>query len=222
MTLEIIETTIHSDVEGPYWRALRQWLLDMDVEFEPTINDESLLGYSIAMRNYALGVGLIDRHSGPALTLSAILCRGMDRPNLALETVNKANAQLSIGQMLLSPNSPPELSFFLSMPLDLLDGETFAALLTWVLQDLNEIGFSAVMAVGGYHPTDPFADWVKMVQDRETEEASENSPPPPRAARVRTRAAKARPRTKKPSKLPLLPEIEPAVQPVAAKPKKKA
>jgi len=221
MTLEIIETTIHSDVVGVHWRALRQWLLDMDVEFEPTINDESLLGYSVAMRNYALGVGLIDRHSGPALTLSAILCRGMDRPNLALEAVNTANAQLSIGQMLLSPNSPPELSFFLSMPLDLLDGDTFAALLTWVLQDLNEIGFSAVMAVGGYHPTDPFADWIKMAEDLETAEASEVSVPEPRVVRASARAGKAKPRAKKPIKRAVLPEIGTGEQPAAAKRKKK-
>jgi hypothetical protein len=132
----------------------------MDLEFEPNLHAEhGLMGYAVRMRNWLLGVGLSARSTGPVLTLSAVLCRGMDREGAALQAVDKANARLTLGQILYFPGPPAELSFFASTTLDLLDQPTFLCLFDAMLQELNNVGFAAVMQVRGYHPTDHAAPW---------------------------------------------------------------
>lgn len=151
---------VPSAVPGPCWRTLRGWLDDMELVFEPNLHPEhGLMGYAVRLRNWLLGVGLSARSTGPVLTLSAVLCRGMDREGAALQAVDKANARLTLGQILYFPGPPAELSFFASTSFDLLDQATFGMLFDAMLQELNNVGFVAVMQVRGYHPTDYAAPW---------------------------------------------------------------
>ena len=148
-----------SPVPAACWRALRSWLEDLGVDFEPTLTQEGLLGYSVRLRNALLGVGLGLRATGPVLSVSAVLCRGMDREQHALAAADRANGRLTLGQILYFPGPPAELSFFTSVPFDLLDCQSFALLFQSVLHELDNVGFPAVMQVRGYHPTDHAAPW---------------------------------------------------------------
>lgn len=155
---QAIEVT--SAVPGPCWRTLRGWLDDMELEFEPNLHAEhGLMGYAVRLRNWLVGIGLSARSTGPVLTLSAVLCRGMDRESAALQAVDKANARLTMGQILYFPGPPAELSFFASATFDLIDRETFTLMFDSMVQELNNVGFSAVMQVRGYHATDYAAPW---------------------------------------------------------------
>jgi hypothetical protein len=151
---------LSSPVSDACWRALRGWLEGLQLPFEPTLSDDvGLVGYSIALRNYLIGIGLNERATGPVLTLTAVLCRGMDRETAALGAVDRANRLLAVGQLLYVPGPPAELTFHAAVAFDLLDGESFALLFEAMLGELNNVGFPAVMAVGGYHPTDYAAPW---------------------------------------------------------------
>ncbi len=151
---------VTSAVPGPCWRTLRGWLDDMELEFEPNLHPEhGLMGYAVRLRNWLLGIGLSARSTGPVLTLSAVLCRGMDREAAALHAVDKANARLAMGQILYFPGPPAELSFFASATFDLVDRETFTLMFDAMVQELNNVGFTAVMQVRGYHATDYAAPW---------------------------------------------------------------
>lgn len=151
---------LSSPVSDACWRALRGWLQGLQLPFEPTLSEDAgLVGYSIALRNSLIGIGLTEHPNGPVLTLTAVLCRGMDRETAALGAVDRANRQLALGQLLYVPGPPAELTLHAAVALDLLDGESFALLFEAMLGELNNVGFPAVMAVGGYHPTDYAAPW---------------------------------------------------------------
>jgi hypothetical protein len=151
---------LQSPVPGECWKTLRGWLDDLGVEFEPNLHAElGLTGYAVRLRNYLLGIGLGMRSTGPVLTITAVLCRGMDREHLALAAADRANGQLGIGQVLYFPGPPAELSFFGSWSFDLVDDAAFVLLFDAVLTELNNVGFPAVMAVRGYHPLDHAAPW---------------------------------------------------------------
>ncbi|MSP91623.1 MAG: hypothetical protein EXR79_07445 [Myxococcales bacterium] len=170
-----------SPVPAECWRALRGWLDRLGVDYEPNLHDElGLTGYAVRLRNYLLGIGLGVRSTGPALTLTAVLCRGMDRPQVALAAVDRANGQVRLGQVLFFPGPPAELSFFATWSFDLLDEATFALLFDAVLAELNDVGFPAVMAVRGYHPTDQAAPWADpelQAEAPEAPDASDGEPP---------------------------------------------
>ena len=151
---------VTSPVPSECWRALRAWLEAMDLEFEPNLHaDVGLVGYSLRLRNYLVGISLTLRSTGPVLSVSAVLCRGMDREHAALGAVDRANRQLTLGQVLYLPGPPAELSFFAASSMDLLDGQVFPAFFDAILSELNGVGFPAVMAVRGYHPGDYAAPW---------------------------------------------------------------
>ncbi len=151
---------VASPVPSEHWRLLRSWLEDMDLDVEPNVNpDVGLIGYTLRLRNYLLGIGLALRATGPVVSISAVLCRGMDREQFALAAADRANRHLTLGQVLYLPGPPAELSFFAACSMDLLDRETFALLFDAVLGELNSVGFPAVMAVRGYHPGDYAAPW---------------------------------------------------------------
>lgn len=174
--------TLTSPVPGACWRQLRGWLDDMDLEFEPNLHAQhGLLGYAVRLRTWLVGVGLSMRATGPVLTLTAVLCRGMDREQAALAAADRANAQLTLGQILYFPGPPAELSFFASTSLDLVDRATFDALFDATLQELNNVGFPAVMQVRGYHPTDfaaPWGDPMRATIDEAAEALASALPPP--------------------------------------------
>lgn len=151
---------VGSPVPSACWRALRAWLESMDLEFEPNLHaDVGLVGYSLRLRNYLIGISLTLRSTGPVLSVSAVLCRGMDREHAALGAADRANRQLTLGQVLYLPGPPAELSFFAASSLDLLDRTTFPPFFDAILSELNSVGFPAVMAVRGYHPGDYAAPW---------------------------------------------------------------
>lgn len=157
--LAAVAIDLPSPVPGACWRALRGWLEDLQVEFEPTVTNEGLVGYAVRMRNALLGVGLGLRATGPVVSVTAVLCRGMDREQQALSAVDIANGRLTLGQLLYFPGPPAELTFYAAAPFDLLDRDTFALLFHSVLNELDNVGFAAVMQVRGYHPTDHSAPW---------------------------------------------------------------
>jgi len=151
---------VSSPVPNESWRQLRAWLDAMDLDIEPNLNpDIGLVGYTLRLRNYLLGIGLSLRATGPVVSISAVLCRGMDRESAALAAADRANRHLTLGQVLYLPGPPAELSFFAACSMDLLDRDTFALLFDAVLGELNSVGFPAVMAVRGYHPGDYAAPW---------------------------------------------------------------
>lgn len=171
-----------SPVPGACWRALRGWLDDLGIEFEPTVTQEGLVGYSMRLRNALMGVGLSLRSTGPILSITAVLCRGMDREQHALAAADTANGRLGIGQLLYFPGPPAELTFYAAAPFDLLDRETFGLLFHSVLHELDNVGFAAVMQVRGYHPTDHSAPWgdpmLAPVDDEDAEATCETAGDP--------------------------------------------
>lgn len=179
---EALAIDVPSPVPGPFWRTLRGWLDESDLEFEPNLHTEhGLLGYAVRLRTWLIGVGLSMRTTGPALTLTAVLCRGMDREQVALAAVDRANAKLAIGQILYFTGPPAELSFFTSVSFDLVDRDIFTKLFAAMVQELNNVGFPAVMQVRGYHPTDHAAPWGDPMHapfDDETEELPLPDDPP--------------------------------------------
>lgn len=189
-----------SPVPAECWRALRGWLERLGVDFEPNLHEEfGLTGYAVRLRNYLLGIGLGARSTGPALTLTAVLCRGMDRPQVALAAVDRANGQVRLGQVLFFPGPPAELSFFASWSFDLLDEPTFALLFDAVLAELIDVGFPAVMAVRGYHPTDQAAPWADPELQAEAPEGADTSDTPAAADTDSTPAGDAPPRATAPA-----------------------
>jgi len=137
------------------WVVLRQQLLAIGFDAEPNIHPEvGLVGYSLRVRNASVGVGVVQRGHGLQLAVTAVLCRGMDQPRLALAAIDRANRDLRLGQMLYYPGPPPELAFYLSLPWEHLRAGLLAATLTAVLSEIEQVGFPAVALVQGYHPGD--------------------------------------------------------------------
>ena len=95
---------LSSPVSDACWRALRGWLQGLQLPFEPTLSEDAgLVGYSIALRNSLIGIGLTERPTGPVLTLTAVLCRGMDRETAALGPLTAPIASLPSASCCTSP-----------------------------------------------------------------------------------------------------------------------
>jgi hypothetical protein len=152
---QVIEHRIRHAVADLHWQELRRWLVAGGWDPDPQLSDDDqFLGYALRLRNCQLGVSLSQRTGTPSLVLSAVLCRGMERPDMGLMATDMANRDLSFGQLMLLPGPPPELHFYATFPLDLLDAALLERVLHAVGRELDDVGFAAVMAVRGLHPFD--------------------------------------------------------------------
>jgi len=171
-------------VDPTLWRQVRQWLLDAGWDPDPQISpDEQFLGYALRLRHLQLGFTLSQRTGTPSAVVSAVLCRGMDRPELGLAAADAANRELRFGQLMFLPGPPPELHFYASWPLDLLDGPLLGAVLRQVVRELEETGFGAVIAVQGMHPADLWQLFDDLAEalgaaDRDHEAAADSAAEP--------------------------------------------
>lgn len=213
---QVTERQIAHSVDPRLWRQVRQWLLDAGWDPDPQIGpDEQFLGYALRLRHLQLGFTLSQRTGTPSAVVSAVLCRGMDRPELGLAAADAANRELRFGQLMFLPGPPPELHFYASWPLDLLDGPLLGAVLRQVVRELEETGFGAVVAVQGMHPADLWQLFDELAEalgaaDRDPEAApdpastpeagaEEAHEPPAEAATPQDHAAPRR-RRKKPGR----------------------
>lgn len=148
---------------GPHWRVLRARLERLGLDFDPNLHDElGLVGYTLRLRNTQLGIGAVQRPSGLHLALTAVLCRGMEREGLAVAAIDRANRDLRLGQILFYPGPPAELSFYVSMPWQLVDDALFTPLLAALLREIEDVGFAAVSLVRGVHPSDLPELWQQL------------------------------------------------------------
>lgn len=148
---------------GPHWRLLRGWLETLGFDIEPNLHHEhGLVGYSMRVRNAMVGIGTVQRPHGLHLAITAVLCRGMDREQLALLALDHANAALRIGQLLYYPGPPPELAFYASTPFGLLDEQVFHTYLNAIFREIEETCFVAVSLVRGFHPADMTQFWDEL------------------------------------------------------------
>ncbi len=148
---------------GPHWRLLRGWLEQLGFDIEPNLHPEhGLVGYSMRVRNAMVGIGTVQRPHGLHLAITAVLCRGMDREQLALLALDNANAALRIGQLLYYPGPPAELAFYASTPFSLLNEQVFHAYLQAIFREVEETCFAAVALVRGFHPADMAQFWDEL------------------------------------------------------------
>lgn len=169
---------------GEHWRILRARIAAMGMEPEPNLHpDHGLVGYSLRLRNASVGLGVVQRAHGLALAMTAVLCRGMEREQLALAAIDRANRHLRLGQILYYPGPPPELAFYLSLPWDMVSDALFPAIVRAARREIEQAGFPAVALVRGYHPADLEQLWRHLEQLAQAElaarEAESAEPRPP-------------------------------------------
>lgn len=157
---------IPSPVAGAPWPALRATLMALGWQPEPNLHpDHGLIGYAVQARNALLSIGLGQRESGPSVIVSAVLCRGMERPAAALVAVDRANCLLRAGQLLFYPGPPAELAFYAALPWPSAGPDLVAAWLPAVLREAESAGHVAVSLVRGFHPADLTALWQQSPQE---------------------------------------------------------